>query len=363
MLKLINFYEEEGAAKGPTTQVAVEKPETVHPDSGMFQSMKQYLGNPADKEEEKKETPPQDKKEEEVPPVVDKKLEELEAPALVDEVKKHQRLVAERETEIGELKKQLQSLSDKTQQGGDPELAKFIEELSQDFAGAYEKNRGKYKLPDIATVISQFNGGGTTARIKQFQETTLRAKIEKEFGLAEGEFEYDPKEASQAGTPSYEWDEQTRQKKAELTAEITRKNEAEARRTAQIEEQQKVDKKWIADTYFGGDETKVKDILSNMDEAMQKVTLGELSSEKHPFAMRNIIRGYHFDALVKDAVEKATSELVAKYAKHRLYLPADSAPTDLGGSKTAAAKPEVEKQASEQIKFSPMLQEIYNFTK
>lgn len=362
MFRFKNLYEAEGASAGSSSLEQRTEPNEVSRSSGMYYSMKQYLDEPSDDNKDKKEDIlSDDEKKDNVDNDLnsEKKLEEMDVPTLIQELKKNQQFVSERDTRLAEAENKLKEFEEKIkQQGGDPELAKFIEELSQDFAGAYEKYKGKYKLPDPAIVVKQFNGGSIASRVKQYQDTVLRAKIEKEFGLAEGEFEYDANEAGKADTPSFAWNEATDTKKRELYSEMNSKKAREDQTIAKIETQQNEDKKWIADTYFGGDKIKVDTISETMNNVVREIAEGKASPEKHPFSMRNIIRGFEFDSLQKSAVETAIKDTVEQFAKLGMYLPGNELPVDLSKVGQSASKKPVELASINAMKISPMLQNM-----
>lgn len=256
-----------------------------------------------------------------------KRLEDMEQPALIDEVKKNQRLVTERNKEIETLKTKIAEL-EKT--GSDSDAQKALKLLNEDFVGNYDKVRKQFGLPSIDLVAAQINSGGIVARLKQYQDNVLRKQIEQKYNLSEGEFEYDPKEASEAGTPSFDWDFYSDQKKEELLREQTRLKNIEAERLQKVEKQQKEDIKWYADKYFDGNEEEVNKLINEMNEITTKVAKGEEEGTKHPFALRNLLRGFYHDKLVEEAVNKAVENLQQEYAKHNMYLPGgEHTPTDL----------------------------------
>lgn len=293
------------------------------------------------------------------------KLEDMETPQLVEEVKKNQRLVSERNAKIEELESALAKAKENGGGEANPEMEKFLKELNVDFVGAFEKYKDKLNLPDMDIVSAQLNTGGVTARVKQWQENSLRKEIEEQFGLEEGEFEYDPADASKAGTASYEWNERTDAYRQELRNKQVALRQKEAENLKRIEDQQAKDLKWYADTYFEGDQSKVKGLLDTMNDTQLKVTKGEETPDKHPFSLRNLMRGFYHEDLTRRAVEKAVSDLKAQYAEKGMYLKGDTEePTDVTRIKSPPGKDsgvlEVSKEA---ISNSPMLQNISSMIK
>jgi hypothetical protein len=285
------------------------------------------------------------------------KLEEMDAPTLIEEVKKHSKIASEFDVKYKELTKQYEEL--KKTQITDTDAIKALKDLSTDFAGNYQKIQKQFGLPELDLVVTQLTTGDPTARVKQWQESTLTPQIEKEFKLAPGEFEYNANEASKAGTPSYRWDELTATKRSELHNETQTLRNTETQRLEKINAQQATDKKWFADTYFEGKEDEVKNIIAQMDEVAGKVSMGQESAEKHPFSMRNILKGFLHESLMTKALENQRNSIAKEYAEKGIYLPTDKPlPGDLTKIKgTPPSKEDIE-TLSKNAQNSPMIRDM-----
>ena len=287
------------------------------------------------------------------------KLEEMDKTALIEEIKKNQRLLSDTQGKVKEFETKYADLESKTKGISESDAVQALELLAQDFKGNYEKIQKKFKLPSIDLVTAQFNGSNSIgSRLKQYQENILKSKIEKEYNLADGEFEYDPKEASQANTPSFDWDFYTNKKKQELIDEQTKIENASKSRLEKLEQQQKEDIKWYAQKYTGGDEAKVQNFVTKMSEIATKAARGEESYEKHPYSLRNLLRGFFHEDLVKNAVTKAIKDLESEYAKHNLYLPGKSTPTDVTNLQASPGQPTGSQTSEEELQRSPMLRSL-----
>ena len=179
--------------------------------------------------------------------------------------------------------------------------------------------------------------------------------------MEEGEFEYDSNDASKANTPSYLWDRLTTDKRNELVGSLRETQSAETERLRKVEGQQREDITWLADTYFDKSEDVVREKVKSMDDIVTSIAQGQSTSDKHPFAMRNLVRGVFFDDLSKAMVDKAVQDIVAQFAEKQMYLPGKELPTNVTDVKGAPVKPvEIDEKVR---KNSPMMSSIYSATK
>jgi hypothetical protein len=291
-----------------------------------------------------------------------KPLEELDKPLLIEEIKKNQRFVSERQKQIEELGSQIKELEAKISAGtANPELEEFVQGLTKDFKGTYDKYKDKYKLPSIDVVQKQYKLGDTTSRVQQWQESSLRNQIEQEFNLAEGEFEFDATDAAKAGTASYRWTELTDLKKQELLNEQRKLQSDEQERLSRLEEQQKIDKQQFATKFLNGDTSAVEGLIAGLNETSSKVALGELPSEKHPFSMYNLLLAFKHEDIVKSEVQKAIDDTIKQFGKYNLYLPNNEENTPTDASKVKAKPANAEVFNSEALTKSPMLRSMYDY--
>lgn len=276
---------------------------------------------------------------------------------LVVKVKEFETLVSKRDSSITQLQSDLDA---KPSVGEDDALVKS---LSEDFIGNYDKVKEKYNLPALSTIRDLVSEEvGIDDKVKLWQESELIKTIEQKHSLEEGEFEYDSNEASKAGTPSYDWDTQTSDKRGELVSVVKERQGAESSRLRAVETQQKKDLKWLADTYYESEDA-VQVKLTDMNDEVTKISKGESSTEKHPFAIRNLMRGFYFDELVQSAVDKAVEDLTVQFAEHNMHLPSKELPTDVTKIKSP---PPVKKNLdiSERVReVSPMMASIFNSAK
>ena len=274
---------------------------------------------------------------------------------LVNKVIEFEKLASEREQSISQLKTDLEAKPGDTV--SDDELVKS---LSEDFLGNYSKVQEKYELPSLSTLRELVSEGGTIDdKIKSWQEKELVKSIEQKHSLEEGEFEYDSNEASKAGTPSYDWDTQTQDKRGEMVSLVKERQGAERSRLRAVEDQQKTDLKWLAENYYGTEDV-TQQKLTEMNEGVNKISKGEETADKHPFAIRNLMRGYFFDELMQSAIDKAVEELTTQFAEHNMHLPSKELPTDV--SKVKNPRPDSVKELDipeAKRKVSPMLNLIY----
>ncbi len=348
----------------PKTALEMEENAELRKDSGMGRRIGQFLDIKKDdiappKEEDKgTSTPP--KEEEVVPPVVSE-LDKMEQPQLIEEVKKNQRLVSERETNIKKLEDEVQRLKN-IGEGEDPESKKlqaFIQEMKEDFTTGYSKFRKEYDLPDISVVQAQMNKGTVPQRVKHWQDTTLRSKIEKQFGLEEGEFEFSMEDAAKADTASYEWLYQTKLKEGELIDADKKVVQSQAQLDQRLEQQRELDKKSIAEKFYDGDLEKVKDLTNEMNTIANKVASGELTPDQHPLSLFNIARGVRFDELAGVLIKNAVDDIVKQFAEKGMVLEGDL-PTDIS---KVSGSPSSSEEIKPKTNYSPMARGIKRFTK
>lgn len=287
---------------------------------------------------------------------LDGNLEDKEPKELIEEIKKNQRFVSERDRKIEELESTVNELKKNGNTEGDSESKAFLDGLKNDFRGTYEKYKSKLGLPDIDLVQAQFKNEGTTARVKQWQKSSLRKELEKEFNLAEGEFEYDSKEAAEAGTPSFEWDKRTDDKVLELRSQQQRLKEAEQARLDKVKEEQQSDIKWFAKRYLDNDTEKANSIVKDINQIMSDVAQGKAPSHKHPFSMRNFLIAYQHPEIVKNKVKEAVEKTKQAFAERGITLPDDKVPTNHSKKKGKG----FQEQNTEVDEFSPMKQSLNN---
>jgi hypothetical protein len=272
-----------------------------------------------------------------------------------NKIKEFEQVVSEREKTISELEEAKGAGAG----ANDEELA-LIRSLSEDFVGNYDKAKEKFGLPSIETLKELVSEGNIDDKVKHWQDTELTKAIEQKHGLEEGEYEYDSNEASKAGTASYDWDTMSADKRAELVGSLRERQSAEAGRLRAVEKQQAEDITWLAETYYENKPELVDEKVTAMNNIVTSIAQGQETAEKHPFAIRNLVRGVFFDELTTSMVDKAVNELVQQFAEHNMYLPSKELPTnvtEIKGAPTPTPELEVDK---EKMKISPMLSSIYN---
>jgi hypothetical protein len=276
-----------------------------------------------------------------------------------NEMKKNQRLLSERDKELGQLRGQKP----------DERLAKhqeFFDGLKKDFKGTYSRFQKDFDLPDFQYVENQSaSGNSIQERLQQFQDIELTPNIEKKFKLEEGTFVYDANEAYKAGTPSYEYRLQTEVKERGLTSEYETNLTKQQTLLTKVKQQTDADMKFLREGYFPdkdyespqkADEAFVA-YLTELDKVQAQINTGEFNPEQNPFALRNIFRGVHHDNLSKTALEKQAKDIHSQYNAKGLYLPDNELPTDptkLKGNTPPPATGEYKGDG----KFSPMHRRI-----
>jgi len=277
----------------------------------------------------------------------------LEKDVLITKIKDFEKLTSDREKTILELQKG----KDDGSASSEDEI--LLKALSEDFIGNYDKAKERFKLPSISTLKELISEGNIDDKIKHWQDNELVKSIERKHRLEAGEFEYDSNEASKAGTPSYDWDTMTSDKRSELVGSLRERQSAEARRLRTVTEQQTKDMDWLAETYFDNKPEAVQEKVKAMNTIVDEIAQGLTTPDKHPLAIRNLVRGVHFDELAKGMVDKAINDLIQQFAEHQMYLPGKELPTDV--TKISGAPPEIKLEIDEnKRKVSPMLNSIYN---
>jgi len=282
------------------------------------------------------------------------KLEDMEKPDLIVEVKDKVNLLSQKDTAIKELEEKIQEL-EKNTPGEESEVLQDMKSLSKDFKGNYSRLQKKYNLPDLDLVKAQLDGGDIGSRLEQYQNNELRAKIEEQFKLAEGEFEYDPKEAAKARTASWYWDYYSKEKENQLKQEMESLTSSSQAQIEKVEAQQQEDINWLAENYFDKDLNKAKEKITELNEIANKVSSGELTPDKYPLALRNIVRGAFYDEFVTAEKKIALDNLVKQFAEKGMYLPDDELPTDVTKPSSSPTNHDINKKDIEKKKISPML--------
>lgn len=336
------------------------EPEAPHESSGMAYTLKQYL-------EPKKEVviPVTPVVEEEKPPAV---VPEVTTPAetdytkftpeqLIKELNSKTEALTSKDTEISSFQKQIED--QKATNVAETDFGN----LKKDFVGNYEAARKKYGLPALDTIKDMLSEGDPNESLKKWQGSTLQKAIEDKHDMLEGEFEYDASEASKVGTPSYDWDEMTNNKKAEVFGVYKTRQDADQANLETIKVQQAADIKWLGETIFESEEVatqKVQDMQGRVD----KIVAGELDTTEHPFAIRNLVRGVYHEEIKAAAVKKATDGLIEQFAKHQMYLPGKPMPTDASAVSTPAEiKSSADVFTKDEQNFSPMYRSMNLATK
>lgn len=288
---------------------------------------------------------------------------------LANDVKKQQRLVAERERELNTYK------SAKPEE----ELSKyreFTEGMRKDAIGTYKRFQKEFNLPDSDFLEKQISSGSTQDRLEQWQDNELVPKIEKRFKLDADTFLYDPSEAYKAGTPSYEYRVATERKEQEFNNEYEQTQSRQREVITTVKQQLDEDMKYLKETFFAPSNYEVKNetgnvinaeeankkademftaFLTKLDENQNAIKEGKFSAEQNPYSLRVIFRGTHFDELAKAREDKAIASIHKQYNAKGLYLPSNENPTDA----TKVKSKNINAQSNEtRRKFSPAFREI-----
>lgn len=390
-----------------TVESFKEVPDNVHEGSGLYQTLKDFLPKEGDDKNNGKDGDKAPEIEKTITAVLAKaeadrtaedktlleankeivtklttpppppKLEEMDSKALVEEVKKNQRLVSERDvkikdfekfqTENTQLKAQIEEFK-KNKVGEDPTAKAFFELLRKDATAAWSQYKAKLNLPDLGLVQTQFAGGGHSARLKQHLETTVKPEIEKEFGMEKGTFKFNAEEAEADPTSaSARYLELKRHKEDELRGEVINQETKEKQIVEAVKSQQAADLKWYTEKYLGGDQTKAQELMKEFEAKALEVIAGKAKPEEHPFSLRNVLRGFKHEQLVQEIVTKTVGDIKQQYAALGAFLPGDTKDniTNLKEIKSGEKPKDGGGQAFkiEKSEFSPMLsgvEEIVN---
>lgn len=372
----------DGTEQELETVPSYEEPKEAYEGSGLYQSLLDFLPN--SKEDDNKnnkggEEPPagSDKKPDEEPPPAEPSaeppvepslvLEEMSSEQLIEEVKKNQRLLSEKDLtvkEFGKIKEENVQLKSELEQakkikvGDDSTAQAFFDEFRKDATAAFNKYKDKLNLPDFNLVLSQFTGGGHSARLKQHIETVIKPQIEKEFGMNAGEFKFDLAEAHEDPTSaSAHFLDLKGRKQQELQNEVVSMETRERTVADAVKKQQATDLKWFADTYLGGDEAKVQEVWKEVESKALEVVSGKAKPEEHPLSLRYVLLGYKHKELVEEEVKKVAEAIQQEYTKLGMYLPGKEKPTDISGQKSAT-KPKEGGLKIGKSEYSPMLQNL-----
>lgn len=284
----------------------------------------------------------------------DTNLEEMQKEDLIKEIKKNQRLVSERNQKIKDLENNASKPT-----VTDEKLRAFINDIKSDLKGGWKKHAKDFDLPDLSLIQASNSNGNLEDRLYQWQQSELRSEIEKEFDLEKGEFEVVKEDLYEPRTPSYRWRTKTEAKEKELNREIENQVSVERQRLAKIQQQQADEIKWFAENYTDKDITKAQAVVQQMNEVPQKIAKGELTPDKHPFALKNLLLGFKHDELVTKAVNDAVAKITKQFNDKGVYLESNKElPTDItnvkapksGKSKVSFDKSNLEK--------SPMLRNL-----
>lgn len=291
-------------------------------------------------------------------------------------------LIAEinvREKSKAELDKQLQEhlvkIAELEEGRSVTKQEQFVEEFRADPKKALSKYAKELELPNVDTLSAVMTKGSVEERLAVWQDKILPKQIEKEFDMQEGEFELNPADVYKAKTPSYRYVQLSRAKEAELQAEDQAAAKAGVVPKEQLEAYQKrqaEDLNQLARDFFGGGQEgdseevqaanklaneKVNELLIEMQQLPEKIVKGEATQDRHPFEMRNLMRGVHFDVLSEIKVQAAVNDLLQQLRAKGVQIPADL-PTDLSSVKPKGEIPKKEKPSAT---FSPMLDAMNNF--
>lgn len=296
------------------------------------------------------------------PQVLNTKLEDLEPPQLIEEVKKNQRLVSERLKEIEALKTELETFKangngQQKTQASNPEVEQFINELKINPASAWDKYRAKFDLPD-KDLLSASLSSNPEKQLKAWQETQLKPEIEKKFNLEKGEFEVVKEDLYEPGTPSYAFRKATEAKEREQEQVIANTRQSESQMLEQIKAQQIEDIKFIAENDLGGDLEKAEALFNELNALPIKIVNGEVPAERSPYAIRNLIRGVFHDQLMAQAKAEVENDIIKQFNEKGMYLPDKELPTDITKIKTTQTTTTPVTATKEQLEYSPMLRTI-----
>jgi len=279
---------------------------------------------------------------------IDKFLEEhnIKDPAIrhrlamrENDYKKQHRLTSEREKQLNELK-----------EVGTIEVDRKFEDIvngfKEDFFTTYDKLQREYELPDLSTIGKQLAEGNTLqGQMKQYQSNVLSKEIEKEFNLEDGTFVFDPAEAWESGTPSYEFRVRTAAKENELRQEYAKAKQREQQVLEDIIKLREQQVKEIKEQYFpvgmeddGSEEyqkavqeadSKFQSYMNKLDKVYEEIQKGNTTTPYNPFIFKNVFRGVFFDDLMSKEIERVSRDIHRQYNEKGLYLMDKTMPEDV----------------------------------
>ncbi len=321
----------------------------LEPQGGLKNMLEQMLP-PIEDDKKKDDLPPvEEEKKTDDPPPVTAKLEEMKSEDLVLEVKKHQTLANEIDKKYKDLELKHKELETKQGTITDEKLNAFLSEFRTNPTKAYEKHQKDLNLPDISLFKGLVNSpNDNVLKLKHYQETELKPLIEKTFKFDSGTFKFDADEAEDPTTASAMWRKHSRAKEQELDNELASAISLQSEQQKKATEGREEDKRWIADTLYGGDLSKADEAIKELNSLPEKILKGEAPPTAHPFRLRTFILGVNHEKLQKEAVDKAVAEteekLVKAYAQQGLYLKGEL-PEDLKSIKKSQSFKAGEKQA------------------
>jgi phage pi2 protein 07 len=243
-----------------------------------------------------------------------------------NDFKKQQRLANERHNKIVEMEKGA---------GNVEKYQRFVEDLRTDPAGAFDKYKEEFDLPDSSFVAKAVQGGDMESKLTRFQDTELIPKLEKKYNIEEGTFVYDATEAYKAGTPSFEYRVATEKREKEFQAEYETAKNREKEILSAVTKERDIQMQRVKESFFKPSSTSDEDVriadeqfttlLGELDGMYQKMQQGDFSPAGNPFAFENIFKGVFFDKLV----EKRIADVHSEYARKGMFLREKQVPTDV----------------------------------
>jgi len=279
------------------------------------------------------------------------KLEEMSQEQLIEELKKNQRIANERLDELKKLKDSPIT--------NDEELKAFIEELKKNPINAWKNYRDKFKLPDTDLLKASLSND-PEEQLLAWQNTTLKKKFEKEFGLQDGEFEVVKEDLYTPKTPSFRWRQLSEQKEKELFSRVEDIQKEEKDRIEKIRESQEEDIEYFAETFLDGDLEVARSKVQELNSIPQKIADGELDQSQHPFSLRNLMRGAFYEELVTKERERAEQNIIKQFNEKGYYLTSKELPTNLNNIPQGKGETVVDLGVNEDImKISPMYRTMF----
>lgn len=256
--------------------------------------------------------------------------------------KKWQRIADERHKENEKLKTS-GSVPTETKYKDD-EVDELLNDIRTDALTAFKKHKEKYNLPDVDFLQKQVESGGSIGdRLEQYQESKLKKEIEKQFKLEDGTFVYDASEAYKPKTPSYEFRTKSETYEKQLNKEFEEQEEHDKSVIKSMLTERESQLKRLKELYYPvdntyeleKDETKKAELkqaaeavsdsafnskLAELDAAWEKMKQGDFTSKGNPLTVENVFRGYFFNDLVKQEVDKAIRDIHIQYNQKSMYL-------------------------------------------